>query len=389
MNWHKTTINDLVDFHDDRRVPLSAIERSSFQGEYRYYGAQGVIDHVREYRYDGEYILVAEDGANLVTRNEPIAQIASGRFWVNNHAHAIQASEGKSTNWYVCALLNWLNLSPYVTGAAQPKLSQKNLRAVKVRVPDYETQIRVTNILSKYDSLVEFNRRRISLLEEATQQIYKEWFVRLRFPGHESSRFENGLPNGWKRKSIKSMCQSVNYGFTASATKDPVGPKFLRITDIVPETINWERVPFCEIESHKFEQFRLASGDIVIARTGATVGYAKRIHKRFPDTVFASYLVRLRPQTEDLSFIMGLFVESDMYKRFILANVGGAAQPNANAQVISRAMLIVPPEGIQVAFREVAEPMLDLRDNLMEQNFRLAEARNLLLPRLMSGAIEV
>jgi type I restriction enzyme S subunit len=138
----------------------------------------------------------------------------------------------------------------------------------------------------------------MELLEDAARQLYREWFVRLRFPGREHTRIVNGVPEGWERTTLGQLCESIDYGYTASAEEEEVGPKFLRITDIVPSFIDWSSVPYCQIEDNKLSKFRLSEGDIVIARTGATVGYAKRLHKRHPDTVFASYLVRLRLNQE-------------------------------------------------------------------------------------------
>ncbi len=163
----------------------------------------------------------------------------------------------------------------------------------------------------------------------------------------------------------------------------------MRSTDIVPSSIDCASVPFCEISDEKKEQFLLKEGDIVVARTGATVGYAKRIHKRHPESVFASYLVRLRLKEKSENVLAGVFVESDKYKNYIQSQINGAAQPNANAKVLSGARLLVPTKNIQEQFREIVEPMFDQKEILLQQNQKLKQARDLLLPRLMSGEITV
>src|SRR5262249_9505681 len=160
-------------------------------------------------------------------------------------------------------------------------------------------------------------------------------------------------------------------------------------TDIVPSVIDWATVPYCPIADDRLAKFRLIEGDIVIARTGATVGYAKRLHKRHPEAVFASYLVRIRlkPQLDNL--IAGIFVESADYKSYVQSRVVGAAQPNANAKILSAVETLVPPAGMQRVFREVVEPLMDQREILELLNRQLRAARDLLLPRLMSGEIAV
>ena len=382
-------LGDVLAFYDHQRVPLSSLERDTRQGEYRYYGAQGVIDHLDSYIFDGQFILIAEDGANLVTRNEPIAFLVDGQFWVNNHAHVVRGKPGVADDFYITALLNNLNIAGFITGVAQPKLSQQNLKQIKVSLPDYPTQREIADVLSGYDELIENNRRRMELLEAAARLLYREWFVRLRFPGHEHARLTHGLPEGWERKPLSALCESIDYGYTASAEQEEVGPKFLRITDIVPDFIDWPAVPHCPIADERLEKFRLREGDIVIARTGATVGYAKRMHKRHPDAVFASYLVRLRLKPEADNLMVGVFVESEDFKSYVQSRVGGAAQPNANARVLAGAEILVPPPRIQRDFREFVEPLIDQREVLQWQNQKLRAARDLLLPRLMSGEIAV
>jgi len=178
-------------------------------------------------------------------------------------------------------------------------------------------------------------------------------------------------------KSLAEVAESVRYGYTASASDDIVGPHFLRITDIVPSQIDWGTVPYCEIDEKDKDRFSLAPGDIVIARTGATVGYAKLIRDN-PDAVFASYLVRVRvnPKLADPGYV-GRIVESDVYKKFVISRVGGAAQPNANAKVLSAFRLPIPARETQVRIVDILSAYDDLIENnrrriqLLEQAARL------------------
>jgi type I restriction enzyme S subunit len=275
------------------------------------------------------------------------------------------------------------------SGAAQPQLPIRDIKQIEIPLPNVPTQQRIAFILSTYDDLIENNRRRMSLLEDAARQVYQEWFVRLRFPGREHTRIVDGVPEGWGRTALANLCESIDYGYTASAEREEIGPKFLRITDIVPSLIDWDTVPFCPIEERKLEKMLLREGDIVIARTGATVGYAKRLHKRHPNTVFASYLVRLRMKPEVDNLMVGVFVESDSYKNYVLSHVSGAAQPNANAKVLAGVEILVPPQLIQRSFHEFVEPLVDQREILQIQNQKLRIARDLLLPKLMNGEIVV
>ena len=166
--------------------------------------------------------------------------------------------------------------------------------------------------------------------------------------------------------SLADIAESIHYGYTASASPKPVGPKFLRITDIVAPQIDWETVPHCKIEEKAMNKYRLHPGDIVVARTGATVGHAKLIRDDH-SAIFASYLVRIRIDTSkaDPGYV-GRVVESSLYKRFVLSNVGGAAQPNANARILSSFRIPIPPQALQTRIASI----LSAYDDLIENNRR-------------------
>jgi type I restriction enzyme S subunit len=176
---------------------------------------------------------------------------------------------------------------------------------------------------------------------------------------------------------------------TASAVHEKVGPKFLRITDIVPDVIDWTTVPFCEIPKDKAPKYLLKHGDIVVARTGATTGYAKRLNKLHPATVFASYLVRARAKTGISNRMLGIIMESIEYKQYIQTNIGGAAQPQANAVVLTSMRLAVPPLSIGDEFDRLVAPMMDESELLASKIQNLRRTRDLLLPRLLSGQIDL
>jgi len=276
-------------------------------------------------------------------------------------------------------------------GATQDNLSLDKLLSFPIPTPPLPVQRRIAGILSAYDELIENNQRRIRILEDMARALYGEWFVNFRFPGHEKVPFVDSplgpIPKGWEVKRIADLCESVSYGFTASATREEVGPKFLRITDIVPEIIDWDNVPYCEISDNNVTKYLLLPGDIVIARTGATTGYAKRINKRHPRTVFASYLVRVRTKPGVSNRMLGLLMESVDYKQFVKANIGGAAQPQANAVVLSSMPLVAPPPALAQKFNELVESFLDEMEVLAEKSRTLRHARDLLLPRLLSGRL--
>ncbi len=164
---------------------------------------------------------------------------------------------------------------------------------------------------------------------------------------------------------LADLASDISYGYTASASQEPIGPQFLRITDIVSERLDWNTVPYCAISDRDRVKHRLETGDIVIARTGATVGHSKYIDKP-PDAVYASYLVRVRISLDYDARFVGYVVGSREYKEFVLANAGGAAQPNASARVLTSYPVPLPPLRVQ---RRIAS-ILSAYDDLIENNTR-------------------
>jgi type I restriction enzyme S subunit len=147
QHWQLKRVKDVMEFFNTVRVPLSAADRGLMSEKtYDYYGASGVIDKVEDYHFDGTYILIAEDGANLLTRSKPLAYLATGKFWVNNHAHILKPRWGGDDTFFV-NLLESQDFSLFVTGAAQPKLTMENLGRFKLAVPRVDEQKEIATFI--------------------------------------------------------------------------------------------------------------------------------------------------------------------------------------------------------------------------------------------------
>jgi type I restriction enzyme S subunit len=163
--WREVSLGEVVEIFDHKRIPLSTKQRSQRRGPYPYYGASGVIDYVDDYIFEGRYLLISEDGENLNSRQTPIAFFATGKFWVNNHAHIVRAIPDIADDYYLMSWIGNADISGYITGTAQPKLSQANLKTMRLRLPPLPTQRKIAAILSAYDDLIENNTQRIRILE--------------------------------------------------------------------------------------------------------------------------------------------------------------------------------------------------------------------------------
>ncbi len=385
--WNEKRLGDVIEIHDNRRVPLSSTEREKRKGKFRYYGAQGVIDYIDDYIFDGEYILVAEDGENLNSRKLPLASLVDGKFWVNNHAHIIREKEGISRNRFLLYVINNLNISAYVTGAAQPKLNQENLKRIEIRIPELSYQDEIIDALSPYDNLIENNQRRIKILEEMAQSLYREWFVHFRFPNHENTPMVQSplgpIPQGWE---VRNLGEAVRF------VKKTVRPenleqhrKYLPIDCLPRECLSVSE--YRPIEEAQSSLVLFDKKDILFGSMRPY--FHKVVIAPFDGVTRATCFVfrPLKPAYWAWS-TMQLFQKETV--DFANAHSKGATIPYASWEDgMAQMKVVFPPEHIVEDFEKGVAKNLEWILNAHHVQERLKNMRDTLLPKLISGEIDL
>ena len=177
------TLDQISENLDSKRKPITSGLRTS--GKIPYYGASGIVDYVKDYIFDGDFLLISEDGANLLARNTPIAFSASGKIWVNNHAHILKFKTYEERR-FIEFYLNKIDLTPYISGAAQPKLNKKNLNSIKFPIPSIPEQQRIVSILDKFETLTNSITEGLPLAIEQSHKRYEYYReLLLNFQGRE------------------------------------------------------------------------------------------------------------------------------------------------------------------------------------------------------------
>jgi len=249
-------------------------------------------------------------------------------------------------------------------GAAQRTVSLGSLRNIKIDVPSLESQKHITDILSAYDDLIENNQKQIKLLEEAAQRLYKEWFVDLHFPGHENTKIVDGVPEGWSRGLLKELI-SVNYGKDHKKAPDDGN---------IPVYGSGGLMRKCNKS--------LFSGEAVLIPRKGSLNNIMYVDETFwtVDTMF--YATMKQPHT---AVFVYFFVKAfDMYSMNI-----GAAVPSMTTKILDAMDVVIPDKETLEKFDKYAKVYFNKIKTLQGQNERLKTARNLLLPKLMSGEVEV
>lgn len=175
-HWVKSKVKWELTFHNNQRIPIEASKREEMTGDYPYYGASGIIDYVNDYIFNGEYILVGEDGANILMRSSRMSFIADGQFWVNNHAHILSSKFGP--NKYFCEQIELNDFTTIASGAAQPKLTKESLGDIVLIVPPLDEQQQIVEYLDHetqlIDNTISIEEKRIDLLKEYRQSLISE-----------------------------------------------------------------------------------------------------------------------------------------------------------------------------------------------------------------------
>lgn len=300
----------------------------------------------------------------------------------------------KNNPKYVYYFLQTMHLETFNSGAGVPTLNQNHLHGIKVKVPTIPTQTRIADILSAYDDLIENNNRRIELLEKAAQELYKEWFVRFRFPNHENTKFVNGLPEGWEVKKLGEVVEikggkrlPAGVLFSEMKTSHP----YIRIRDITTSKFVSLTQDFEYIDDATYKvikKYTTNTGDILISIVG-TIGAVCCVGKSLDGANLTENCVKLIDAKLVSKNYIYHFLNSESGKGSINSGVVGATQPKLPIYNISRIKLIIPDKCTCDLFTIKLENIDFHIMNLQQQNQNLKKQRDLLLPRLMSGRLEV
>lgn len=174
--WEEKKLGECVEILDSQRKPIESKERANRKGEYPYYGASGIIDYIDDYLFEGESILLGEDGANIINRNSRLAFIATGKYWVNNHAHIMKAN-ADNLNYFICEYLESLDYSKICAGSAQPKLTQDVIRNLTIKAPCKEEQQKIADCLSSMDSLIQNQQKVVTTWQQRKKALLQQMFI--------------------------------------------------------------------------------------------------------------------------------------------------------------------------------------------------------------------
>lgn len=297
---------------------------------------------------------------------------------------------------YVYYFLQTMHLEQFNAGVGVPTLNQNHLHSLKLLIHERKYQEVVANILSRYDEAIENNNKRIKLLEQMAQNLYKEWFVRFRFPGWENCEFENGIPKGWNFQKLE------DFGIVLESGSRPSGGVDINLEEGIPSLgaecikglaeFDYSNIKYIPLEFYdKMKRGKNKGNHILLYKDGAYIGKVTLFRNQFPFKKYAINEHVFFLNSKNGNYLNWLFftLKQDSYFNLMQNLNRNAAQPGLSQPDICRIKIRIPQEDIVIKFNQIVEPILNTVFYLAKANQNLSKQRDLLLPRLMSGKLEV
>ena len=297
---------------------------------------------------------------------------------------------------YVYYFLQTMHLEQYNAGAGVPTLNQNHLHSLKILIHELPTQQKIASILSAYDNLIQNYKKQIEALQTAASELYKEWFVRFRFPGWQTTNFENGIPEGWKYLKLSE------FGYEVESGNRPAGGIDDSLEDGIPslgaESIDklgyfdYSNVKLVPREFYdKMKRGHGKDNDILLYKDGAYIGKVTLFRNGFPFKEYAvnEHVFLLRSNNKDYQNYLYFTLNMPQYFTQMQNLNRNAAQPGLARGDLDRIKILVPNEKVIEKFNKLINPMIDNIFSYSKQITNLTQQRDLLLPRLMSGKLEV
>ncbi|EHH9692477.1 restriction endonuclease subunit S [Campylobacter lari] len=387
--WKINKLEKICEILDNKRVPISQKDRIS--GNYPYYGASGIVDYIDKYIFDEELVLIGEDGAKWGAF-ENSAFIASGKYWVNNHAHILKPNNETLINKFLVYFLNYSNLEKYITGATVRKLNQQKLKQIEIPLPPLQEQERIVGILdesfAKIDESIKILEQDLLNLDELIQSALQKAFNPLKDNAKENYK----LPQGWEWKSLGEIC-FITDGTHKTPNYIKTGIPFLSVKNISKGFFDLSDIKYISLEEHNklIKRAKPEFGDILICRIG-TLGKAIKISLDFEFSIFVS-LGLLKPKIKIISDYLVYFLNSYFIEGWIDNNKvgGGTHTAKLNLNILEKCPIALPSlkeqEQIASYLDRLSLNIKDLKQNYQTQIKNLQELKKSLLDKAFQGRL--
>ena len=381
QNWEEKIFDNFAKLKRGYDLP----EKNIIHGEYPIIASTSVKDYHKTYKVKPPCVVTGRSGS-LGT-----VQYINKKCWPLNTTLYVKEFKGNLPK-FVYYFLQTMHLENYNSGAGVPTLNQNHLHKLKIKTPSLPIQKKIAAVLSTCDDLIENNNRRMAILEKMAELIYREWFVRMRFPGHEKVKFKKGVPEGWEMKKIEDLCIKITDGSHFSPKESSSGYPMASVKDMEEHSFNFTSVK--RISESDYIQLVKSDckplfNDILIAKDGSYLKNVFLCLEEIEMTILSSIAI-LRPNLNEIDpFYFTYYLKQPFIKAAMSNYVTGAALPRIILDDFKKISLLIAPTKIQNNFSEIAKELIGKIHILLKTNTGLQRSRNLLLSRLISGKLSI
>lgn len=358
------------------------------EGDYPVYGSGGYMRSVNSFLYDRTSILLPRKGTL-----SNIQYVSGNPFWTVDTIYYTVLNEILYDSYYLFLYLNAFDLSGYDSGASIPSMTSKTYYSLNVELPQKKIQAKVANIIRAYDNLIENNNKRIKLLEQMTESLYKEWFVRFRFPGYEDVEFIDGFPKDWEKVKLDDVLNKMATGLNPrkNFVLGEGGNFYVTIKNMADNTVylddkcakvNDDAI----IKINKRSDLKI--GDLLFSGIG-TIGRVCLIDIPTNNWNISESVFTMRANKKISSEFLYMLLLSQDVQNYCQSKANGSAQKGIRMGDLRKYTFLLPTKNVINDFTNQISPILRNVSLLRNENKNLIQQRDMLLPRLMSGKLEV
>ena len=379
-HWEMISLEDVASVFDKKRVPLNESQRQQMQGEYPYCGANGVVDYVNDYIFDGEYVLLAEDGGYWGSF-EDSAYLMQGKFWVNNHAHILQAKQGLSDNYFLMYQLNYLDIKPFISGTTRGKLNQGIMKGIRLALPPLPEQRAIAHVLQTIQEAKAARQHELTLERERKAALMDYLFAHGTKDELRKQTEIGEIPESWEVVQIEEIGKVVTGNTPKTSVPEYYGGPYMFIAPGDISEAQYVTKTEKHVSAEGLKVLRPLPRDaVLVVCIGATIG--KTAMTSVEPSVTNQQINAIIPNAKALPHYV--YYAVTYRSRSLPSLAGRAAIPIVKKSIFAKFPILLPPLSEQHAIAETLQAF-DIKIATLEQEAEyLEELFHAMLDELMT-----
>jgi len=390
-DWKVSTLGDCCSVLDSQRIPLNSQDRAKRKGVYPYYGANGVQGYIDDYIFEGDAILLAEDGGYFDEyAHRPIANFVTGRFWVNNHAHILRSKNETQNKWIYYCLVH-KNITKHINGGTRSKLNQSDLKEIQIPVPPVPEQQKIAAILTSVDEVIEKSQAQIDKLQDLKKATMNQLLTR----GINHTEFKDSplgkIPKDWEVKKLGELSRNgINNGVFCDPKKIGRGYRLINVVNMYKGfSIKPDTLKLLDVDEKEFSKNKVEKGDVFFTRSSLKlegIAYCNINLSESDDLTYDGHIMKVSPNSEIINAeFLANYCLSNFARTYFMRAAKHSTMTTIGQQDIFPLPVAVPPMNEQFLIVEIIK---SISTNIEQKQRKLEQTKALkksLMQDLLTG----